>query len=123
MQIDDEHVNAVITADKLVDDLARDNLAFAIVALARFHLMTDQRFDLKDFALRRSGRHLYAWYWGDHFLPHSNDCQAQPFVVTSTQVLVIRSAPSFVSATARTYCGSARRIRVDTRAWLRCGTK
>src|SRR3984893_10935440 len=122
VQIDAEHDDVVVTADKLVDDLARDHVALVITTQPRFHLMADQGFDLKDFALCRSVWHLHAWYRGEHFcLPPR--CQAQPLVATSTQVLVIRSAPSFISATARTYCGSARRIRVDTRGSLRGGTK
>ena len=51
VQIGHEHVGSVITADKFVDDLARDDIAFVVVAQACFHLMADQGFDLKDFAL------------------------------------------------------------------------
>src|SRR5580693_5222662 len=86
VHIDDEHVDAVVAADELVDDQTRDDVAFVVFAQAGFHLMADDSFDLKDFTLRRGARHLYAWHRGDHFLPHSNNYQAQPLVATSTQV-------------------------------------
>src|ERR1700724_3982067 len=84
--------------------------------------MGDKGFDLKDFALGHSAWHLHAWCRRQHFLPPA-ECYLHPLVATSTHVLAISSAPSFISASARTYCGSARRMRVDTRGSLRCGTK
>src|ERR1700736_5655785 len=122
VQIDAEHAGVVVTTNKLVDDLARDHVALVITTQPGLHRMADQGFDLKYFALFCSAWHLHAWCRREHSrLPPG--CQVQPLVATSTQVLVIRSAPSFISATARTYCGSARRIRVDTRGSLRRGTK
>src|ERR1700730_14312935 len=59
VQIGDEHVGSVITADKFVDDLARDDIAFVVVAQTGFHLMADQGFDLKDFALGDRAWYLY----------------------------------------------------------------
>src|SRR5580693_2790532 len=59
VQIGDEDVVSLITADKFVDDLARDDIAFVVVAQAGFHLMADQGFDLKDFALGDRAWYLY----------------------------------------------------------------
>src|ERR1700736_2998000 len=66
VQIDAEHDDVVVTANKLVDDLARDHVTLVVTTQPRFHLMADQGFDLQDFALCRSVWHLHAWCRGEH---------------------------------------------------------
>src|SRR6266849_2286432 len=66
VEIDLERHDLVVAAGELIDDLARDDVALVIMPQAGLHLMANQGFDLKDFALRRSARHLYAWYQGKH---------------------------------------------------------
>ena len=122
VKIDAEHHGVVVAADKLVDDLARDHIALIIVAQPCFHLMADDGLDLKDFALRRSARHdaRVVSGWSLSALPHlrrSHWWRHRPRSWSSASV------PSFISATATTNCGLARRMRVDTRGTLRCGTK
>src|SRR6201982_2735885 len=51
VQIDAEHDDVVVAANKPVDDLARDHVALVITTQPGLHLMGDQGFDLKDFAL------------------------------------------------------------------------
>src|SRR5512134_2608690 len=66
MEIDTEHLNTAIAANKPVDDLARDHPVLSIVTQAGLHLMVDDSLDPKNFAPRSGVLYEHAWCRGGH---------------------------------------------------------
>jgi len=98
VQIDAKDDNVIVATGKLVMML-RGITSPWVTTQPCFHLMADQGFDLKGFALCRT---LGTWTRGVglNILASLREISGAALVATSTQVLVIRSAPSFISATA-----------------------
>src|SRR5580700_2817730 len=99
---------AVIGADEIVDDVARDRLAGDADAVAGFHHVRDQRLDLDDLAFLGGGRNV------DQGAGHQGfGSSTQAASVTMTSMSSDQNEPSDSSAIAVTFCESASRIRVE----------
>ena len=120
-------------ARELVDDLARDRLALRILALARFHLVRDQRLDLDQLAGCGLGRHAHArGRFGGHgviltlivvVVGRAVGQPPQPPMVTLTLALAMWSEPFDISATQTMFCVCASRMRVAAEALPQAGVK
>src|SRR6266702_394018 len=69
VEIDAEHHHVIVAAGKLVDDLARDDVALVITAQAGLHLMADQGLDRKYLTLRSGAWHLHTGCRSEHSPP------------------------------------------------------
>src|SRR6266478_7454585 len=69
VEVDAEHHNVIVAAGKLVDDLARDDVALVIMAQAGLHLMADEGLDRKYLTLRSGDWHLHTGCRSEHFPP------------------------------------------------------
>src|SRR5438874_10701769 len=96
---------AVIFADEIGDDVARDHIAAGAHAEPRLHLVLDQRFDLDDLAALDFGRHV-----DERARHHRFSTQAANVTITFT--LSVQDDPSLSSAIAVTVWVSASRMRV-----------
>src|SRR5580704_1014219 len=103
-----EHFLAVIGADEVVDDVARDRLAGNADAVAGLHHVRDQRLDLDDVAFLGACRNM------DESAGHQGfGSSTQAAKVTMTSMSSDQNVPSDSSAIAVTVCESASRMRVE----------
>src|SRR5262249_46007224 len=105
-QIGAEDLLAVIFADEVGDDVARDDGAVAADAEPGLHLVLDQRLDLDDLVALGLGRDI-----DQGACHHSTSTQAARVTITSW--LVLQNVPSLSSAIAVIVWVSARRMRVE----------
>src|SRR3984957_16159028 len=103
-----EHFLAIIGADEVVDDVARDRRAGDAVAIAGLHHMRDQRLDLDDLAFLGGSRNM------DQGAGHQGfGSSMQAASVTMTSMSSDQNEPSDSSAIAVTVCESASWMRVE----------
>src|SRR5580700_8705206 len=103
-----EHFLAIIGADEVVDDVARDRCAGDADAIAGLHHVRDQRLDLDDVAFFGACRNV------DESAGHQGfGSSTQAASVTMTSMSSDQNEPSDSSAIAVTFCESASRIRVE----------
>src|SRR5262245_38854628 len=113
MPVSPEDLHAVIGARERVDDVAWDELAIDITAMAGLHGMGDQRFHLDDLALLGRAGDAHTRLCHGHTLlqlPQTSSTQA-PSVTTMLAESDL-TEPSLISAKASTVCDRARRRRV-----------
>src|SRR5262245_27267622 len=105
-QVGAEDLLAVIGADELADDVARNRLAHVVVAIAGLHLVLDQRLDDDDLAFLGLRRNV------DECACHQGRSSRQAAIVTITSTSSVQNVPSLISAIAISFCESASRMRV-----------
>src|SRR5262249_775759 len=105
MKLGAEDLLAVIFADEIGDDVARNDLAHVVDAKPGLHLVLDQGLDLDDLPALGLGRNV-----DEGACHHSVSRQAGKVTITCT--LSLQNEPSLSSAMAVTVWLSASRMRV-----------